>query len=509
MHNQEEPKILFKSSSSRRLDLSTEIRIKIATISLFFCIRGTVTNLSQKYNISRQFVYNLKNEFKDFYQLSEQKLESQSDTALIDSYKMALSLRMEGKCSINSISTIMRRLGFPFSSVGSISQYLKHVGASLNNVIANTDSVTFAIFASDEIYSKKRPILITCDPVSFTILHIKLCESCTSKTWEIEWERLKTNGVIPLYIVKDEGNEMSCASAKIFSDTQVQSDTYHAVSHKLGLWHIRLESYEYKKIENEYEKKRLLNNSQTEHTREKRKTEYQTARKKTVQALNNLEDFEFIYFNLLSCFELFDSNGNFKNKKHIIEKFKTTLELGIECLEYETLIKRLESIFKIKDRLFYFYDIASDILNKLEKETDTLTLTFICLYWQTNKRWIKTKDSKMKDKIKIQEDNLLANIQELTGIKFEQILSKTLKKLNCIVQSSSAVECINSILRPYLNTCKNQPTPEFLNLFMFYHNHRRFRAGKRKGHTPMELFTEEKQSLDWIDLLMDKLRNMI
>jgi len=505
MHNQEEPKILFKSSSSRRMDLTTEIRIKIATISLFFCIHGTITKLSQRYNISRQFVYNLKTEFEDFYQLSEQKIESKLDTTLFYSYKMALSLRMEGKCSINSTSTIMRRLGISFSSVGSISEHLKHVGQTLTNVISNADGVTFAIFASDEIYSKKRPILITCDPVSFTILHIKLCKSCTSKAWETEWERLKANGVIPLYIVKDEGTEMSCASTKIFPDTKIQSDTYHAVSHKLGLWHIRLEAYAYKKIETEYEKERLLNNSKTEEIRIKRNLEYQTAKDKTVRALNNLDDFEFIYFNLLSCFELFDSNGNLKNKNHAIDKFKATLELGIECLEYETLIKRLEAIFKIKDRLFYFYDIASDILNGLKKETDTLILNFICLYWQTDKRWIKTKDSKIAKKIKIQEDNLLADIKELTDTKFEQVLGKTLEKLNCIVQSSSAVECINSILRPYLNTCKNQPTQEFLNLFMFYHNHRRFRAGKRKGRTPMEMFTGEIQSRDWLDLLMDKI----
>ena len=56
------------------------------------------------------------------------------------------------------------------------------------------------------------------------------------------------------------------------------------------------------------------------------------------------------------------------------------------------------------------------------------------------------------------------------------------------------VENINSILRPYLNNSKNQITQEFLNLFAFYHNHRRFTAGKRKG---------KKQKKDWLMLLMD------
>ena len=36
---------------------------------------------------------------------------------------------------------------------------------------------------------------------------------------------------------------------------------------------------------------------------------------------------------------------------------------------------------------------------------------------------------------------------------------------------------------------------------MFYHNHRRYKAGKRKGKTPMELLTGRKQQEDWVELL--------
>jgi len=43
---------------------------------------------------------------------------------------------------------------------------------------------------------------------------------------------------------------------------------------------------------------------------------------------------------------------------------------------------------------------------------------------------------------------------------------------------------------------------EFLNTFMFYHNHRRYHAGKRKGKTPMEILTGQEQTQDWIQLLL-------
>ena len=63
--------------------------------------------------------------------------------------------------------------------------------------------------------------------------------------------------------------------------------------------------------------------------------------------------------------------------------------------------------------------------------------------------------------------------------------SHVLKELDEIVKCSSIVECINSIVRPYINNTKAQISQELLNLIMFYNNHRRYKAGKRKGKTPL------------------------
>ena len=77
-------------------------------------------------------------------------------------------------------------------------------------------------------------------------------------------------------------------------------------------------------------------------------------------------------------------------------------------------------------------------------------------------------------------------------------------ELNKIIQSSAAVECINSILRTYLNASKNQINQPFLNLFMAYHNHRRFKAGERKGKTPFEILSGQKQDFDWLEHVLPR-----
>jgi len=90
--------------------------------------------------------------------------------------------------------------------------------------------------------------------------------------------------------------------------------------------------------------------------------------------------------------------------------------------------------------------------------------------------------------------------------RYLEIQPAVFNELDEIVQASSIVECINSILRPYLNASKNQVTQAFLNTFIFYHNHRRSRAGKRKGKTPMEMLTGQEKKEDWIALLRKECR---
>ena len=48
---------------------------------------------------------------------------------------------------------------------------------------------------------------------------------------------------------------------------------------------------------------------------------------------------------------------------------------------------------------------------------------------------------------------------------------------------------------------------EFLNLFAFYHNHRIYKRGKRKGKAPIEILTGEKLKRDWIELLIEQVEN--
>ena len=110
-----------------------------------------------------------------------------------------LSLRLEGRSSIGAISTMMSRFDCELSSTGSISQTLSQIGGLLPMTVSTETSIIhYLVFASDEIFSKSAPILITVDPCSSAILRMELADSRNADDWKNHFECLSNNGIEPI-----------------------------------------------------------------------------------------------------------------------------------------------------------------------------------------------------------------------------------------------------------------------------------------------------------------------
>ena len=126
----------------RRADLSVEIRLRIASIALLFSVHGTISRLSNKYSISRQFIYNLRRDLKD-YGDSHLGREDPKGNVSEKTYSLSwiLSMRLEGKSSrlplasvfINSIlykvsfGTCVLHARNPISKIRNILRELKDI----------------------------------------------------------------------------------------------------------------------------------------------------------------------------------------------------------------------------------------------------------------------------------------------------------------------------------------------------------------------------------------------
>ncbi|MDQ7083685.1 MAG: hypothetical protein Q9M36_01605 [Sulfurovum sp.] len=228
---------------------------------------------------------------------------------------------------------------------------------------------------------------------------------------------------------------------------------------------------------------------------------------KTIEAIELYENFSYLYKYAIKQLNPFHSNGEIRDANWARGEIETAIEL-MELLEHTKVNKEVKSIKKIlPDLLDYFEQTkeAIKVCKALGVSNDAIKN--LSLEWQWNKAVIKAKKSDRKRRAKEKRAIYAENSKQILGDTYEDIKEKVFNELDNIIQASSIVENINSILRPYLDRARNQVTPEFLNLFAFYHNHRRYVQGKRKGKTPMEILTHKKQDKDWIELLTEAIES--
>jgi len=189
------------------------------------------------------------------------------------------------------------------------------------------------------------------------------------------------------------------------------------------------------------------------------------------------------------------------------EEIEVALEF-IETLEHKTINQEIEGIKKVLPNLLdYFKDAQKAIKNCKALGIDNETIRVLSLEWQWNKALIKAKNKERRKKAREELTHYSLIAKQMLWKDYERVKEKVFNELDTIIQASSMVENINSILRPYLDRSKNQVTQEFLNLFAFYHNHRVYKRGKRAGKTPMDMLIGEKQNRDWIELLIEQVEN--
>ena len=504
----------FKRKFTRRKDLTIDIRLAIANMALSAQLLGewgTITDLAREYEISRTFVYSLASTLKEaapmLFGEAAGFIDSLSTREL--SIQAMLSLRLEGRSSIGATSTIMERFGWSLSSTGSISQILSRIGALLPMTLSTQDSlIRYLVFTSDEIFSKTTPILVTVDPISSAILRIELADSRKAEDWKKHFECLYENGWEAIYLVTDEGTGLRAGHAEALSEVVRQSDTYHAIAHQLGQWPNRLEDLAYQAIATEQECERKWDSAKSDREQEERLEAYEQAAEAAEKAIRLYEDFCYLYRCVLRELDVFDANGNLRNRQQAEEQIKAGLML-IEDLGRNKITKAAGKIKRVLPELLHYLEIAKEVVDECkELSTDEEALKAICIAWQWGKAVRKAKKSDRKKRAAEQERFCLEIAEGLLQEEEEQndLQEKVYSKLDGIVQSSALVECINSIIRPYLNNTKNHVTQELLNLIMHYHNHRRYRDGKRKNKTPMEILTGQEQGKDWIEIVFGIIR---
>jgi hypothetical protein len=88
-----------------------------------------------------------------------------------------------------------------------------------------------------------------------------------------------------------------------------------------------------------------------------------------------------------------------------------------------------------------------------------------------------------------------------TGSLADKVELAVLRAVDAAIRSSSAVECVNSRVRP-VQVARKRLSKDFIYLLAVYHNMRPFGRGSlREDHSPAELAGIKLPTRDWIELL--------
>jgi hypothetical protein len=489
---------------TRRPDLAPQTRIDIVMLAwLHQGVYGKMTAIATYYQISRTFLYQLL--FMANLQLetlfSEEKFLFQTDAQHLE--RLLLLLRLEGKCSLLSIAAIVTALEYHPHSVGYLSQFFHSAGQALPSTLV-MPAQTCVFYLSDEIFALHAPILVTIDASSTAILNIELASDRSADTWRAHFEALQEHHFSSLGMASDRGLGLVAGYRAACDMALWVADYFHEFRDLFEVLH-QMERKAYAAIDREDAAARQFARAKSEATLAKRLQQYETAYDACEQAMDLYDQLALLLHLLREALRICSPYGRLRTPENVRTEL-TLLFHMIEALDCAAITHTLKPLQQHIDDIVAPFTQAETIAAELRAVVPHDVLDFLVLAWHHD-HCASPAPAKPKHYHQREREFWLACAAGLLEDEFDTLKTLVFDKLDTIVRASSLVEMVNGLLRPYFNSCKGQITQEALNLIMFYHNHHRYKSGKRQGKAPMELLTGKPLEAQWWELLLQQINN--
>jgi hypothetical protein len=482
----------------RRPDLDAQTRIHIVMLAwLHQGVYGKMTEIANAYRISRTFLYQLllmaNLQLETLF--SDEKLLFQKDHPHFE--QLLFLLRLEGKCSLLSIASILKALEYHPNSVGYLSQCFHYAGQPLPSTLV-IPSKKWVFYLSDEIFAIHAPILVTIDARSTTILNIELASDRSADTWSAHFEALEAHQFFSLGMASDRGLGLVAGYQAACDMALWVTDYFHEFRDLFALLH-QLERKAYAAIGQEDDAAHQFARAKSEANLAKRLHQYDTAHHACEQAMALYDHLAMLLHLLREAVQLCSPQGRLRTVENVRAELSLLFDM-IAALDCAAIPHALKPIRQHIDDIVVPFKHAEAIAAELRAVVPHDACDCLVLAWHHD-HLVYQSGAQSKRFHQKERDFWLACAEGLLDDAFDTLKALVFDKLDSIVRASSLVEMVNALLRPYLHSCKGQITQETLNLIMFYHNHRRYKSGKRQGKAPIELLTGKPMEAPWWELL--------
>jgi hypothetical protein len=269
---------------TRRPDLDPQTRIEIVKhVWINQGIYGKMVQIAQEDQISRTLLYQLTWAARDHLEelFSDPQHLAQPPHLLLEPW--ILALRLEGKCSIPSISSIFQHFDYQPGSVGYLSEFLQDYGRSVPSTLSMSHKKV-VFYLSDEIFAIRAPILVTIDAQSTAILKIELASDRSAKTWEMHFKDLGVHRFHSLGMASERGIGLKAGYQVACQDGFWVCDQFHEFQDLFNRCH-QLERKAYGAIGKEIKAAETFANAKSESNLLKRLEQYDQARQACEHAI--------------------------------------------------------------------------------------------------------------------------------------------------------------------------------------------------------------------------------
>jgi hypothetical protein len=348
----------------------------------------------------------------------------------------------------------------------------------------------------DEIFFHRRPVLVGIEPRSMVWFLGKKAANRQGSTWfgELQpWTSLR-------YVTSDAGTGLQAGIARM---QRHRLETNQVPLEKgLDVFHTKQEAQRvlsilWKRVERAWERaeaaSRALKQARWQGRSECGLTHpVRKAWKKATLAFQLYEKREAAWKRVEPALDVFRPDGQLNDRAWAQAQVAWALPRlpGSEWSKVRGLLKTAES--------FTFLDRLHDQLGQLSVP-EALREALVHLWWLRRQRPMKSSDTAV-----VSSEHIFFLLQQILCRKLDPNWREWYRRVAVVlsqtVRASSAVECMNSILRMHQSRHRTM-TQGMLDLKRLYWNCRVFRGGKRKGRCPYEHMGLKLPSYDLWSLL--------
>ena len=364
----------------RRHDLEPHTRIEIVRLAwINQGFYGKMTQIAQDYHISRTFLYQLtwaaQRQLDALFSVPaclDQDLQSQLEPLI-------LLLRLEGKCSLPSIASILKHFAYQPNSVGYLSQYLQNYGRCLpSTILVAQKKVVF--YLSDEIFAIGTPILVTIEAQSTAILKIQRAADRSAQTWQAHFEDLGDHLFHSIGMASDRGVGLMAGYQAACQDGLWVCDQFHEFQDLFKRCH-QLERKAYRAIGKEDEAARKFANAKSEANLQKRLKQYERAHQVCEQAMARYDQLALLLQLLRETLHLCSPLGRLRTVEGV--RSDLTLLLGLmQEIDDEAIPKLLKPIASHLDDILVPFKQVESIHAELLECIPQQIVDALVLAWQ-------------------------------------------------------------------------------------------------------------------------------